>query len=71
MNLYFKILKLEPYLDPLDIDVQDDGGNSPPYISAWRSPYIEPSQAKLDSVDDSPPDPASLGSLARIWFESQ
>lgn len=66
MELYNRVLKLRPDVNPDDFDLQDnvtDGQG--PFISAWRSDQSKPTLSEINSVDDTPPSVIAFASLRK------
>jgi len=61
VNLTNKINKLRPKVSLREFTLVDDSDGKGPYISRWESSETKPTQAELDSVDDSP----------AIWIAAQ
>jgi hypothetical protein len=61
MNLTNKINKLRPTVLLSEFSLADNSDGQGPYISSWESLETQPTQAELDSVDDSLP----------TWVEAQ
>ena len=63
MELYNRILKLTPNISPEDFDLQDNSDGNGPFISAWRSTELQPTDAEIASVDDSVPLPIQWAAI--------
>ena len=55
MNLYNRILKLVPDVDPKDFQLQDNSDGNGPFIASWTSSKKQPTADKIASVDDTAP----------------
>ena len=55
MQLYNRILKLVPKVNPSDFQLQDNSDGNGPFISSWTSAEVQPTDAEIASVDDSKP----------------
>jgi len=55
MELYNRILKLRPNVDPSDFDLQDNSDGNGPFISRWDSVETQPSEADIANEDDTAP----------------
>ena len=55
MNLYNRILKLTPDVDPKDFQLQDNSDGNGPFVASWTSSKKQPTADEIASVDDTPP----------------
>jgi hypothetical protein len=55
MELFNRIIKLRPKVKQADFDLQDNSDGNGPFISRWDSPETKPTDAEIDSIDDSRP----------------
>ena len=55
MELYNRILKLVPTVNPDDFRLTDNSDGKGPFISRWDSDLTQPTKEEISSVDDSKP----------------
>ena len=55
MELYNRIMKLRPEVDPNDFRLRDNSDGNGPFIEEWLSSETQPDDNEIASVDDSLP----------------